>query len=137
MKGIDVLVVRMLPFILFVISVACSIYSCFNQCERCFYYLHGNSVIYASALFLISLANKRYHCIWNRAMYLFLIIVPIINYIDAKYNIFPSSGFAVLFVIVSTILTAIITAYLAIKHFITLSKRKLKDGNDQQQRTEV
>lgn len=131
MKGWDVFIIRFTPFILFVIHIVCLLKICCGADVRNFYYLHSNSVLYASALFLVSLANKRYHCIWNRAMYLFLIIVPIINYIDAKYNIFPSSEFAVLFVIVSTILTAIITAYLAIKHFITLSKRKLKDGNNQ------
>lgn len=131
MKGLDILIVRILPFILFVISIVCTIYSCFNQCERYFYYLHSHNVIYASALFLISLANRRYHCVWNRAMYVFLIVIPIINYLNAKYHFIPTKETYTLFVVISTMLTALITAYLAIKHFITISKRKLKNGSNQ------
>lgn len=131
MKGWDIFIVRFAPFILFVIYIACISCICCGVDVRNFYYLHSNSVFYSTSLFLISLANKRYHCIWNRAMYLFLIITPIVNYIDATFNIFPSNYFSVLFVIILTILTALITAYLAIKHFITISKRKLKNGSDQ------
>jgi hypothetical protein len=53
-----------------------------------------------------------------------------VNYLDAKFNIFPSNYLSVLFVIIITIFTALITAYLAIKHFITISKRKLKNGSE-------
>ena len=128
MKGLDVLVVRLLPFILFLLF-GVSLLCCWCEIDIFDYYeLHGNSAIYASALFLISLANKRYHCIWNRAMYVFLVVVPIFNYIDAKFWLFP---FELLYLVSVSVLfgvTAIITAFLAIRHFVLMSKRRLDNG---------
>jgi undecaprenyl pyrophosphate phosphatase UppP len=61
-------------------------------------------------------------------MYVFLIAIPIINYLNAKYHIFPTNEVHVLFIVMATIATAIITAYLAIKHFVNISKRKTNNG---------
>lgn len=131
MKGLDVIIVRFIPFVLFVIYIGSIIYCCNHGQTPLIYYLHSHSVIYSSALFVISLANKRYHCTWNRAMYIFFIVVPIINYLEAKFNILPSDATSLYFIAIITSLTIISTAYLAIKHFITISKRKLKNGSDQ------
>lgn len=131
MKGLDIFIIRFLPFILFIVFIFNIIYTCYHNEEVYFYYIHSNSAIYATSLFLISLANKRYHCVWNRAMYLFLIVIPIINYLDAKFNLFPTNEAHVLFIVIATILTALTTAYLAIKHFVTISKRKLNNGSNQ------
>lgn len=128
MKGIDVLVVRFAPFILFGIFISNIIYCYANSDMPHFNKLHGNSAIYAMCMFLISLANKKYHCTYNRAMYLFLITIPIVNYLEVKYHIFPTNEVHVLFIVMATIATAIITAYLAIKHFVNISKRKINNG---------
>lgn len=130
MKGLDIFVVRVAPFILFGLFITNLLCSYLGFDCRDAYYLHCNSVIYATCLFLISLANKKYHCVYNRAMYIFLIIIPIINYINAKVGIFPTKEMYSIFIVLSTILTIIATAYLAIKHFVTISKRKLKNGSN-------
>lgn len=128
MKAIDILIVRLLPFILFIIF-GINLLCCWCQIDIFdFYEIHSNSAIYASSLFLISLANKRYHCIWNRAMYVFLIAVPIFNYIDAKFWLFPSEMFYLISVSTLFGVTAIITAFLAIRHFVLMSKRRLENG---------
>ena len=128
MKGFDVFVVRFLPFIVYAI-VCIQIINCWLGIDYYpFNLLHSNSAIYACALFLISLANRRYHCIWNRAMYVFLIIVPIFNYLDGHFVFFEDVE-AYLWVISATsILTALITAYLATRHFIQASKRRMERG---------
>lgn len=131
MKGLDVFIIRFLPFVLYAFYVTSLLQSYFKIDIRDFYHIHCNSAIYATSLFLISLANKRYHCVWNRAMYLFLIVIPITNYLDAKFNLFPTNEAHVLFIVIATILTALTTAYLAIKHFVTISKRKLNNGSTQ------
>ena len=129
MKGLDVFIVRFLPFILFIIT-GINIICCSCGIDvRDGYYLHSHSVIYASASFLISLCNKRYHCIWNRAMYAFLIIVPCLNYLDAKIDFLPMDYGTVVFVATLYITTLLITAYLAIRHFVQASKRRLQYGN--------
>lgn len=130
MKGFDVFVVRFLPFVVYAI-VCIQIINCWLGIDYYpFNLLHSNSAIYAGALFLISLANRRYHCIWNRAMYVFLIIVPIFNYLDGHFIFFEDVE-AYLWVISATsILTALITAYLAIRHFIQASKRRLENGRE-------
>lgn len=129
MKGWDIFIIRFAPFVLFIIYIANTIFACYNNCEAHFYKLHGNSAIYALSLFLISLANKKYHCVYNRAMYVFLIVIPIINYLNAKFSLFPNKEAHILFIVISTILTALITAYLAIRHFVKVTKRKLDNGN--------
>ena len=131
MKGIDVLVVRLMPFILFGLFIVYLICGYLKIDVTHVYKLHGNSAIYALSLFLISLANKKYHCVYNRAMYIFLITIPIINYLEVKFHIFPNKETHILFIVIATIATALITAYLAIRHFVNISKRKLNNGNNQ------
>lgn len=129
MKGLDVFVVRFAPFVYYLLFVIYLLQSYMGVDLRDLYFIHCNSAIYALSLFLISLANKKYHCVYNRAMYVFLIVVPIINYLNAKFSLFPNKEAHILFIVISTILTALITAYLAIRHFVKATKRKLDNGN--------
>ena len=129
MKGLDILIISLSPFLIFGTFIIYLLYSYNNIDITDAYKLHGNSAIYALSLFLISLANKKYHCVYNRAMYVFLIVIPIINYLNAKFSLFPNKEAHILFIVISTILTALITAYLAIRHFVKATKRKLDNGN--------
>lgn len=128
MRNLDVFVVRFLPFILFAIignEIVCSFLLIeLNE----FYLLHGNSAIYASGLYAISYSNQRFHCRYNRYMLLFLIFTPIINYLEAKFFIFPSEHFYLSFVISLYATTMVITSYLAIDHFrLAIKRRKLNN----------
>lgn len=132
MKNGDIIVVRFLPFILFAIignEIVCS----FLLIElNDFYLLHGNSAIYSSGLYAISYSNKRYHCRYNRYMLLFLIFTPIINYLEAKFSIFPSELYYLSFVISLYATTMVVTSYLAIDHFrLAIKRRKLKNKWDE------
>lgn len=130
MKGLDVLIVRFLPFILYVV-IGVNTLCCYCGVDMTLSYeLHGNSALYALGFFLISLANKRYHCVWNRAMYALLILVPLINFVDSAFLIFPSDTAYMATMLALYILTALVTAYLAIRHFIQMSKRRLDNGNE-------
>ena len=129
MKGLDVLIVRFLPFILFIIF-GINVLCCYSGIDITnTYNLHGNSSLYALALFLISLSNKKYHCKWNRAMYIYMIIVPIFNYLDSILDFFENFGTYLLVLNISYLSTALITAYLAIKHFVDIRIKKLTNGN--------
>ncbi len=128
MKGLDVFIVRFLPFILFLVFTTNMIGSYCGVDMILSYELHGNSALYALALYGISLSNKRYHCIWNRAMYMFLVVVPIFNYLDARFNLVPVVETYIAIVASAFGLTALITAYLAIRHFVQISKRRLEHG---------
>lgn len=128
MRNLDVFVVRLLPFILFAIignEIVCSFLLIeLNE----FYLLHGNSAIYASGLYAISYSNQRFHCRYNRYMLLFLIFTPIINYLEAKFFIFPSEHLYLSFVISLYATTMVITSYLAIDHFgLAIKRRKLNN----------
>ena len=128
MKGLDIFIVRFLPFILFIIFAINMIGSYRGVDMILSYELHGNSALYALALYGISLSNKRYHCVWNRAMYLFLIFVPILNFLDTVFCFLPSDRAYMTVIVVSYSITALITAYLAIKHFVQASKRRISCG---------
>ena len=129
MKGLDVLIVRLLPFVLFIL-LCVNLLCCWLQVEAVIdtYELHSNSVIYALSLFLISLSNKKYHCIYNRAMYVFLIVLPIFNFIDAKFLVCATDLSYMVTVTVMFAITLITTAYLAIWHFVTMSKKRMNNG---------
>ena len=85
MKNTDVLVVRCLPFLLFAIIGFDIIGMLLGMEFFDFYCLHSNSVFYALGLYGVSFANKRMHCRYNRYMILFLILTPIINYLDVNF----------------------------------------------------
>lgn len=131
MKGLDVLIVRLLPFALYFI-LCVNLLCCWFRIDAIIdtYDLHSNSVIYALSLFLISLSNKRYHCIYNRAMYVFLIVLPIFNFLDATFFICATDLSYMITVSAMFVLTAIITSFLAIRHFIQISKRRLGHGSE-------
>jgi hypothetical protein len=129
MKGLDVFVVRFLPFILFLIF-GINLHCAYNFIDITITYnLHSNSFLYASALYFISLSNKKYHCTYNRAMYIFLIVVPIFNFLDECFVFFENFDYYIAFMYRLFSLTALITAYLAIKHFVQISKRRMTHGN--------
>lgn len=123
LRGYDVLIVRLLPFILF-IDLGRVIYNSWNGIDTPHYhYFHSNSAIYASALFLISLANKHYHCVWNRAMIVLLIAVPIFNYIESKFAIINDIQWYAWIITIAYVSTALFTAYKAIQHFFPNFKK--------------
>lgn len=130
MKGLDIFIVRFLPFILFLVFTVNMIGSYCGIDMILSYELHGNSALYALALYGISLSNKRYHCIWNRAMYLFLIFVPILNFLDTALCFLPSERAYMTVVVISYLVTVVATAFLAIRHFIQMSKRRLDNGRE-------
>ena len=124
----DIFIVRMLPFVHFVLYGIITARAWMEIRTEAFFYLHGESAIYALSLFIISLSNKHYHCRWNRAMYVEAIIVPVINYIDARYHIFPYAEFALLTMSAIWSVTLILTAYLAIRHYMIPRLKKKKNG---------
>ena len=130
MKKWDIFIVRFLPFVLYIIFVMNVIFACSDRAPFISYELHGNSAIYALAFFAVSLVNKRYHCVWNRAMYAFLVFVPTMNYLDDKFMVFNEYEVYLWVMVIATILTALITAYLAIRHFVQVSKRRLERGRE-------
>lgn len=134
MKNTDVLVVRCLPFLIFLIIGFNIVSSLVGLDITNLYLLHSNSVFYALGLYGVSFANKRMYCRYNRYMILFLIFTPIINYLDKKFCIFPNELPYLIIVIGLYIATMIITAYLAIKHFKAVNRlnkiRRLQNGKN-------
>ena len=117
MNKIDVVIVRFLPFVLYILIGVCTTLIICGKDIGEFYLIHGNSAIYATAMYIISLSNRRYHCKWNRAMYLFLIVVPIINYVDARWCIIPDERAYIIVFNTAYICVALWTAIMAVKHF--------------------
>lgn len=124
MKKIDITVVRLIPIILF-LFIAIDLIYCWNGIDfTLFNHLHYNSFIYALALFLISLSNPKYHCVWNRAMYAELMIVPLINFADAKWCIFPDAVLMLAVLSSTWVIAFIVTILLAIRHFVKIRLKK-------------
>ena len=124
MKNIDVIIVRILPIILYVMMGVEIVLITQGYNPDNFYYLHSNSFIYAASMFFISLANKRYHCTYNRICYVVLCVVPILNYLDAEFDISPDTQFGFILIAIIYIAGLVLTAWLAIRHFVKALKRK-------------
>ena len=128
MRNLDVFVVRFLPFVVFVFIGVDIAFLIQGIDITDLYYLHSNSILYSSGLYAISYSNQRFHCRYNRYMLLFLIFTPLINYLEAKFFIFPSEHFYLSFVISLYATTMVITLYLAIDHFrLAIKRRKLNN----------
>jgi hypothetical protein len=126
MRGLDVFIVRFIPFLLFLIVGWNIEMATEGRISQDFNLLHSNSAIYALALFFISLSNKRYHCVYNRAMYVLLVLLPIFNYLDARYIHLRDVDVVgyILIVKIMYYATALITCWLAIRHFIRARKKR-------------
>lgn len=124
MKKLDILVVRFAPFVLYVLFGIDLLLANLGIDISVSYYIHSQSALYAFFLLLISLSNRKYHCVWNRAMYAFLIIIPLFNFADALFNLIPVVETYLAIVNIAYASTAIITAYLAIRHFVQMTMRK-------------
>lgn len=123
---LDVAVVRFLPFFLFIIS-GIDIYARANDIDMGgISFLHGYSVLYPMALFLISLSNKKYHCSYNRLCYVFLIIFPIVNYIDVQFDIIKDSCTYIIIIATLYAICTIGSFLLCVWHFIKVVMDKVK-----------
>lgn len=126
MKNADVFIVRMIPFLLYIVLGINICRSWNGEDMTGSYLLHSNSVLYSSAFFIISLCNKRYHCVYNRLMYLVLFVTPLFNYLDYKLHIVKSIYiYGVVYTLIY-IFVLLVTAYLAIDHFNKVLKRRKK-----------
>ena len=130
MKGLDIFIVRFLPLILFLIFGAYLMCAWKGVDIRFLYNLHCNSLIYALALYFISSTNRKYHCKWNRAMYVFLVVVPIINFLDSTFVIIPTERVYLIVIHTIYVTVAIYTLFMAIKHFIQQSIKRMKNGSN-------
>lgn len=129
MKKLDVFLVRYLPIVMLVYIGLTVIYAWNGITMPCSVYLFSNSFIYSLVLFTVSLADRKYHCVWNRAMYLEMMVVPAINYADSKFGIFQTAEGLLMALSITLVLTIVVTIYLAIRHFITVSrKRRVNHG---------
>lgn len=132
MKKIDVFLVRYLPIVMLIYIGLTVIYAWNGIAMPFSVYIFSNSFIYSFVLFFVSLADKKYHCVWNRAMYVEMMVVPLINYADGKFTIFPTAEGLLITLSVTWILTLIATIFLAVRHFVRprIKKyRKRRDGD--------
>lgn len=125
MRKLDIFILRFLPIIVFLNMGIVTLNAWCGELLSGNKYFLGNSFIYALALFLISLSNPKYHCVWNRAMYVELMLVPLINYADAKWCIFPDAVPMLITISATWIIAALVTVILALRHFIKPRLKKI------------
>lgn len=130
MKKIDVFLVRYLPIVMLIYIGLTVIYAWNGIAMPFSVYIFGNSFIYSFVLFFVSLADSKYHCVWNRAMYIEMMLVPLINYADGKFTIFPTAEGLLITLSVTWILTLVATVFLAVRHFFRPRIKKFRKRRD-------
>lgn len=130
MKKIDVFLVRFVPIVMLIYIGVSLLYAWNGIALKYGSYIFSNSFVYSLVMFFISLADKKYHCIWNRAMYIEMMLVPLLNYAQARFHIFPVvEGFLVTLT-VTWFVTVFVTVVLAVRHFLNPRiKRQVKRRN--------
>lgn len=124
MKGLDVTVVRFIPFIIcfHILYVLYKAWNGISVHENEFVF--GNSFIFAFSMFIISISNKKYHCKWNRAQYLVLMILPIIGFIDYKFDIISEAEHSIIITTSLIVASLIYTFVMSLNHFLFKRIRK-------------
>lgn len=124
MRKIDIVIVRYLPIMMFIYTAIVIIKAWNGTPSTLSNFFLANPFVYALSLFLISLSNPKYHCVWNRAMYAELMIVPLINFADAKWGIFPDAVLMLAVLSSTWVIAFIVTIFLAIRHFVKIRLKK-------------
>lgn len=124
MKKIDVFLVRFLPIIMLIYIGVTILYAWNGVRMPCSAYIFSNSFIYSLVLFFVSLADRKYHCVWNRAMYVEMMVVPLINYTDSKLGVFSTAEGLLMALSATWIITLVATVFLAVRHFFRPRTRK-------------
>lgn len=130
MKKLDIFLVRFLPIIMLIYIGVTILYAWNGIRMPCNVYIFSNSFIYSLVLFFVSLADKKYHCVWNRAMYIEMMVVPLINYADSKFVIFPTAEGLLITLSVSWIAALVATIILAVRHFLKPRIKRYRKGRD-------
>lgn len=124
MRKIDIVIVQYLPIMMFIYTAIVIIKAWNGTPSTLSNFFLANPFVYALSLFLISLSNPKYHCVWNRAMYAELMIVPLINFADAKWGIFPDAVLMLAVLSSTWVIAFIVTIFLAIRHFVKIRLKK-------------
>ena len=124
-KGWDIFIVRTLPFVMFILLGINIICCWFGVDTTTMDMLLGNNAIYALSLYLISKSNPKYHCVYNRLMYLVLVFVPIFNAFDSKFNLIPCVETYLVIVTAIYLLSSLITSILAVRHFLSVRRKHI------------
>lgn len=130
MKKLDIFLVRFLPIIMLIYIGVTILYAWNGIRMPCNIYIFSNSFIYSLVLFFVSLADKKYHCVWNRAMYIEMMVFPLINYADSKFAIFPTAEGLLITLSVTWIAALVATVFLAVRHFLKPRIKRYRKGRD-------
>ena len=126
MRGLDIFIMRCIPLVFFIYIIVVYMLAWLGIQNIGLEYFMGDSVLFSLSMFLISLSNKKYHCLWNRAMYVEMIVVPLINYVDYKWNLFADAYIFLIFVSSTIVLTIVATVFLSVRHFMKPRIEKIR-----------
>lgn len=94
----------------------------------CFDFLFTDTLLFGVLLTILCHKQGRYHCVWIRVLCYNLILIPVINFLDAIYTVFYYAETLIYVIILFTVLSIIITILLAIIHFrqvrLSINKKK-------------
>lgn len=118
----DKFLVRFSILALNVYMVIATIYA-FNGIDISEYdYLFTNSFLFGALLTSLCHAQGRYHCVWMRALCYNLMIMPLLNFIDAKIVLFETIEQCIYTFCTIFAINIIATIILAINHFRRVRK---------------
>lgn len=87
-------------------------------------YIFTDSVLFGIVLTTVVHVQGRYHCKWIRALCYNLIIVPMINFVDCKFDLFRADEYLIYTYCGLLLLGIFMTIILAINHFKKVRKLK-------------
>ena len=118
----DKFLVRFSILALNVYMVIATVYA-FNGIDISEYdYLFTNSFLFGALLTSLCHAHGRYHCVWMRALCYNLMIMPLLNFIDAEVVLFGTIEQCIYTFCAIFAINILATIILAINHFRLVRK---------------
>lgn len=115
-KRLEICIIRLYPFIANILELITLILVLMGYNPIYLNYIFGYSLFSTFCFYLISKNNPKYHCKWNRALYLNLMAVCTFDLLDSLFN-FISVEWYVILTSVSWIVCVTYTSYRCILHF--------------------
>lgn len=122
---ITIFIIRVLPI---VISLYCALelYDAWQGLSTNEYrHILNNSGIKSICFFLISLSqSSKFHCVWNRVLWINLSAMALLQFLDVKYNLIPTAELQLIILSAMQVIAILTTIILAVIHFIKVNYKK-------------
>lgn len=124
MVWLEILLVRLISIIV-TIYLCIVLYNAYNGISASYgKHICGHALLYDLLLFVLAYNAKKYHCKYLLMLIINLIFIDVLGVCNEKWGLVEDYTTYIYIISYTSILSAIVTIYYAIKHFYNINKSK-------------